>query len=329
MINNFAGISRTQPGVMMNWKRKATFQNLVAALPGADTIYYAMQRTVGSCRPGRLPTRDWLEAAALLVTWVEGAGRSVVGGRFLEIGTGRNVTLPLALWLWGARSVVTVDLNTYLSNALVMESLKYLRAHKDEVTALFGARAETGEFKERFGKLMSFSGNLKSLMDLAAIRYLAPADAKQLPLPDHSFDFHVSHAVFEHIPAVDLLGILREARRLLVSGGLLYHVIDPSDHFSHDDASITGVNFLQFDDREWERLAGNRFTYHNRLRSFEHQNLLAQAGVRVIRQSETSDEASLLALSNGFPLHPQFSHVSHEALAVRSLNVLGTFADQD
>jgi hypothetical protein len=49
--------------------------------------------------------------------------------------------------------------------------------------------------------------------------------------------------------------------------------------------------------------------------------------VRVIRQSETSDEASLLALSNGFPLHPQFSHVSHEALAVRSLNVLGTFAD--
>lgn len=313
----------------MNWRRKAKIQNLVAALPGANTIYYAMQRTLGSCRPGQAPSRDWLEAASLLVSWVEGAGRSVVGGRFLEIGTGRNVTLPLALWLWGARRVVTVDLNTYLSNALVMESLAYLCAHKDEVTQLFGLRAETGEFKERFGKLMSFSGNLKSLMGLAAIEYLAPADATKLPLPDHSFDFHISHAVFEHIPAADLLGILREARRLLVPGGLLYHVIDPSDHFSHNDESITGVNFLQFDDREWHRLAGNRFMYHNRLRSFEHQTLLAQAGVRVIRQRESSDEASLQALRNGFPLHPQFSHIAHEALAVRSLNVLGTFADED
>lgn len=313
----------------MNWRRKAQIQNLVAALPRADAIYYAIQRTVGSFRPGRVPARDWLDAAALMVAWVEGTGRSVVGGRFLEVGTGRSVTLPLALWLWGARSVVTVDLNTYLSGALVMESLDYLRAHKVEVTELFGARAETEEFKERFGRLISFSGDLKSLLGLATIEYLAPADATQLQLPDNSFDFHVSHAVFEHVPAADLLGILRESRRLLVPGGLLYHVIDPSDHFSHDDQSITAVNFLQFDDREWHRLAGNRFMYHNRLRSFEHQALLADAGVHVLRQSETSDEASLRALRNGFPLHPQFSHIAHEALAVRSLNVLGTFAEEN
>ena len=131
------------------------------------------------------------------------------------------------------------------------------------------------------------------------------------------------------MPATELPGILRESRRLLVPDGLLYHVIDPSDHFSHDDESITAVNFLQFDDREWERLAGNRFMYHNRLRSFEHQALLAEAGVRVLRQRETSDEASLRALHNGFPLHSQFSQIAHEALAVRSLNVSGTFAPEN
>lgn len=313
----------------MNWKRKAQIQNLVAALPHADAIYYAMQRTLGSFRPGRVPSRDWLEAAALMVNWVEGTGRSVAGGRVLEVGTGRSVTLPLALWLWGARSVVTVDLNSYLSGALVRESLDYLRNHKADVTELFGARAQTEEFKERFGELISFSGDLKSLLRLATIEYLAPEDATHLPLPDHSFDFHVSHAVFEHVPATELRGILRESRRLLVPDGLLYHVIDPSDHFSHDDESITAVNFLQFDDREWERLAGNRFMYHNRLRSFEHQALLAEAGVRVLRQRETSDEASLRALHNGFPLHSQFSQIAHEALAVRSLNVLGTFAPEN
>ena len=82
----------------------------------------------------------------------------MAGGRVLEVGTGRSVTLPLALWLWGARSVVTVDLNSYLSGALVRESLDYLRNHKADVTELFGARAQTEEFKERFGELISFSG---------------------------------------------------------------------------------------------------------------------------------------------------------------------------
>lgn len=313
----------------MNWRRKAHIQSLVAALPWADAIYYAIQRTLGSFRPGRAPARDWLDAAALMVAWVDSTGRSVVGGRVLEVGSGRSVTLPLALWLWGVRSVVTVDLNRYLSGALVMESLDYLRTHEADMIELFGARAETEEFKERLGQLMSFSGNLGSLLSLASIEYLAPADATHLPLPDHSFDFHVSHAVFEHVPAAVLLGILRESRRLLVPGGLLYHVIDPSDHFSHDDDSITAVNFLQFDDSEWHRLAGNRFMYHNRLRSFEHQALLADAGVHVLRQSETSDEASLRALRDGFPLHPQFGHLGNEALAVRSLNVLGTFVEEN
>ncbi|MEP7198295.1 MAG: class I SAM-dependent methyltransferase [Chloroflexota bacterium] len=311
----------------MNWRRKAQIQNVVAALPLSNAIYFALQRTCGSLRRGRTSPREWLQAAAQLVAWAEGAGRSVVGARFLEVGTGRNVNIPLALWLWGARAVTTVDLNPYLSRTLVFESLAYLRTHEAEVAQLFGARAAPEEFRARFAQLRSFSGDLKSLLRLTNIEYLAAADAGALPLPDHSFDFHISHAVFEHIPAASITRILNEARRLLAPGGLLLHVIDPSDHFAHDDPTITAVNFLQFDERAWQRLAGNQFMYHNRLRSFEYLDLFAGAGVRVLRKAETLDEPSLRALRDGFPLQQQFRHIAPEALAVRSLNVLGTFRE--
>ena len=47
-----------------------------------------MQRTLGSFRPGRVPSRDWLEAAALMVNWVEGTGPQWQGAVFLKLELG-------------------------------------------------------------------------------------------------------------------------------------------------------------------------------------------------------------------------------------------------
>lgn len=310
----------------MNWRSKARIQSAVAALPMADAIYYAMQRTVGSLRRGRGNPVEWFEAAARLADWAESGGREVAGGRFLEVGTGRKIDLPLGLWLCGARGVVTVDLNRYLSAALVAESIEYVRAHREEVARSFGARAESPLFRERLARLAAFKGDMNALLRLTDIQYLSPADATSLPVEAGSFDFHVSYAVFEHIPAETIGGILAEARRLLAPGGLLLHIIDPSDHFSHDDGSITAINFLQFSEGEWSRLAGNRFMFHNRLRACQYREIFARAGVRVLRETEAVDEPSLRALREGFPVSGEFGGFAHEALAVRSLNVMGTFA---
>lgn len=310
----------------MNWQRKARIQNLIAALPLSDTIYYAMQRSVGSLRAGRANPTEYFDAARRATEWIRATGRDVEGMRFLEVGTGRNVNLPTALWLCGAAQVTTVDLNSYLSSALVFESNEYARQHEAEVRQAFGVEAERPLFQERLAQLLNFKGNLAGLLKMMSVEYLPRADASQLPLQSESFDAHVSFAVFEHIPADVLARILAEARRILRPDGLLVHIIDPSDHFSHDDDSITAINFLQFDDAEWEGWAGNKFMYHNRLRAFEYLELFERAGMRVLEQKQTLDEPSLRSLKNGFPLHPQFKHIAAEELAVRSLNVLGTFS---
>ncbi len=311
----------------MNWRWKARIQKAVAAMPMSNAIYYALQRAAGSLRPGRLNPLDSFKAAVSMADWVNRNGQEAVGKSFLEVGTGRTVNLPTALWLCGAARIVTVDLHPYLSGALVAESNQFVRQHRDEVRQLFGTRAQTPQFQERFDQLMNRSGGLDHILKVMNVEYISPGDAAKLPFRDRSFDFHISHAVFEHIPAEDILSILNEARRVLVPQGLLIHIIDPSDHFAHDDRSITAINFLQFGEGEWDGLAGNQFTYHNRMRAFEYLELFKRAGVHVLWQQQTIDEPSLEALRNGFRLNSQFQHIPPEELAVTSLNMVGRFSD--
>ena len=304
-------------------------QNAVARLPLSDQIYYALQRTVGSFRPGRSNHLEWFDAALTIAGWIKSAEREVTGGRFLEVGTGHNVSVPLGLWLCGASEVVTVDLNKYLSEALVAETIEFVGKNPDEVVKAFGVEAHEPLFQERLQQLARLQGGAKELLRLANIKYISPADAAHLDFPDHNFDFHISHAVFEHIPPEVIAAILREARRLLKPPGLLVHVIDPSDHFAHDDSSITPINFLQFSEQEWERLAGNKFMYHNRLRAFEYLKLFEQAGIRILRQSQAVDQPSLESLNNGFQLDRQFHEIAPEELAITGLILMGTFSTSE
>jgi SAM-dependent methyltransferase len=312
----------------MNWQRKSRLQKLIASLPGSNAIYYAVQRNFGGLRAGRSNPLEYFDAARRSVEWLRATGRDVEGMRFLEVGTGRNVNSMTAFWLCGAARATTVDLNPYLSSALVFEANEYMRAHRAEVLRAFGAEAERPLFQERLAQLLDYKGDLAGLLEMMNVEYLPRADAARLPHAPGSFDAHVSFTVFEHIPAPDLLRILAEARRILKPDGLLLHHIDPSDHFAHDDDSITAINFLQFSDEEWDDWAGNKFMYHNRLRAFEYLELFERAGVRLLEQKQALDEPSLRALAEGFPLHARFKRIAAEELAVRTLNVLGVFAPQ-
>jgi SAM-dependent methyltransferase len=310
----------------VKWQLKARIQNAVAALPfGSNSVYYAIQRSMGGLRPGLNHPLDRFRAAIRAVEWIESAGGEVSGRRFVEVGTGHMVNMPTALWLLGAGEIITVDLNRYLSQTLVAESNEYIRKNETDILALFGDRAEDGDFQKRFRQLLSFRGTLTELLAMMNVRYMAPGDARSLPVPERSIDFHVSNTVLEHIPSDVLAQILAEARRVLKLDGLLVHHIDPSDHFSHSDDSIAPINFLKFDDDEWRRWAGNRFMYHNRLRAADYLSLFERAGADVLRVEKKVDERSLQTLRDGLEIADRFAGLAPDELATTEISIMARF----
>ena len=76
-------------------------------------------------------------------------------------------------------------------------------------------------------------------------------------------------------------------------GGLFLHRIDHTDHFSHSDSRIPAMNFLQFSEKDWQRIAGNRFMYMNRLRVDDFRSLFEQSTLNVVDVQVTVDNDTL------------------------------------
>jgi SAM-dependent methyltransferase len=307
----------------VNWRLKSLVQRACAALPvGSEQAYYGLQSMLGSLR--RLPPpweRDMLRGAASLASWLREAGIPVEGRRVMEVGTGRWIDLPLGFFLCGARSVDTFDLHPYLKASLVEQSARLIGDAAAKVEELFLPVANPEALGPRLRVVREARG-AADLMEKAAIRYHAPADAAATGLPDGSIDVHTSYTVFEHIPAATLTDILLEARRLLAPGGVVLHHIDPSDHFSHDDPRIPAIHFLRFSDAEWERYGGNQFGYHNRLRVNDYRRIFESCGFEILRFRESVDRRSMELLASGFSVDDRFRGLPPEALCCSVFRVL-------
>lgn len=285
----------------MNWRTKARLAKAISLLPNgmSHKAYYLLQRHFGNLRAAN-PTRC-LKAGVAMVDLIRKYRPGLTGSEtFLEVGTGRCVSLPIALWLCGAFRIITIDRNRYLKAELVFEELEYIKHHKDKVAGLFGLYSQKAIFRERFEQLVNCSRkDLDFLLSCMNIRYVAPADPGALDLPGQSVDYHVSHLVVEHIDRESLNGVVTEANRVLKGAGLAIHYATLADLFSDLDPSISPVNFLQFDEEEWASIAGNRYMYHNRLRVDELQELFERVGFEILWQESKVDLASLQLIRSG------------------------------
>jgi hypothetical protein len=291
----------------MNWRLKALAQAAIARLPAKAGLemYYQMQRAWGRLR--RVDPLVGFEDGLRLVAGIEATGRSVVDRAVVEVGTGRRINVPMAFWLCGAASVVTLDRNPYLKTSLIEEDLAFIRREPWAVHSAFGARAEAPYFRERLDLIVYGQLSVPELMARARIDYVAPADAKTVPLNDGLVDFHVSNNVLEHVTPDELRGILREGARLLAGDGVMAHRVDFSDHFAECDSHISSVNFLRFSDEEWRMFAGNRYAYHNRLRIDDLESVVRDLGLEIVSENAEIDDAALRALEAGMALDRRFA----------------------
>ena len=269
-----------------------------------------------------------LKTGIKFIERIQAQGRTAQSKSFLEIGTGRRLNLPISIWLCGAERIFTVDVNPYLTTELVIEDIEYIRHNNDKIIELFGVHARQPLFMERFKKLLSWRGkDIYSFLTAINTTYIIQRDSSRLILPPHSIDYHISRCVFEHIPPKVLERMVHESKKLLRIDGLLLHLVDFSDHFSHSDKSISSVNFLQYSECVWSLLAGNRFMYHNRLRIDDFLMMFSDAGLRIVEQEVEIDEKALRSLKEGFRLDKRFRNKPMSVNATASAWILAKIPD--
>ena len=243
----------------MHWKLKAAGFRTLDVLPFGESLHFLIQRRL---------TRSWPHSSPVVKTYIDSAKETLrtfsihsdtpVGrARFLEIGAGRDLALPIALKLLGAKQVMAVDIRRLAKLSLVNLSAKIIATKLGEKLEPFSSWHALKEF---------------------GIDYRAPCDITFDQLG--SFDAFISSSVLEHIPRDALQNILVATKKFLAQGGLSIHVIDYSDHYARD-GGISKFNFLTFGDDEWLPF-NSRLQYVNRLRHSEYLAFHRRAGLDIV-----------------------------------------------
>jgi len=296
---------------IMWWKCKAMVLRQMSHLPGGRSAYLTAQKLLGTNRPAA--RRDLTKAAELL-DCIRDVDANVDGATVYEIGTGWHPFTPLAFFLAGAREVVTVDVNPWLSLRTAREAVAAAEEQLDWFAERIGKDPQA--IRERFARIQRDANDLTTLLASFGCRYIYPGDARESGLAADSVDFVISSNVLEHIPGDILSSIFVESSRILAPGGLAVHRFNPGDHYANGDTSITNGNFLQFSEAEWERY-GDGLAYHNRLRGPQFAEIFSQAGFEQKLFETRIDERTLNALKiKQLQPHEDFQGLSDEQLAV-------------
>ena len=302
----------------MDWRVKGLLQKGLSLVPGGVRLNTRLQHVVGKLKDfdGHVAGKisDW----ATTMGYLSDVGFRVRGKRLVEIGTGWHPALPICFILAGARSIATFDIVRLLDESETFRLLGSLCKHVPRIAELAGENPAA--VHARLMELHKLK-NLDQLLGNCGIEYYAPADGRSTGLQPDSVDLVYSNSVLEHVPREIIRGLMLESFRVLKPGGLVLHNVGCNDHYAFFDKSISFINFLQYEEREW-RLWNNPIQYQNRLRAPEFVDLAIRDGFEIISKRTHVRPGTLEALAH-LHIAPQFDHFSKEELAATTIDFIG------
>jgi SAM-dependent methyltransferase len=297
------------------WQLKVGVQFVLAHVPGGETVNNALQRWNGSFCDAAIRGRV-LGLARCLSEHLEVTGKTIV-----EIGTGWDAINALMLHVFGARSIYSYDHVRHLRFDLAMNVVRQIGTSTPAIAEISGI--EPSLLEERIAPLAG-AASIQELLDAARIEYMAPGDAARTGLADRSVDVVYSYAVLEHVSEDVIASITKEARRVLVPGGIAFHNIGEHDHYVSVDPSISKVNFLQYPEWAWNLFVKNKISYHNRLREPDFLRIFAANGAIVTNKESYIDPSDVEAVKH-MRLDSRFTGLSAEELAVTKTQITLAF----
>lgn len=292
----------------MHWQTKCVIDNVKGILPFQPQLRRLKDRA-SPYKPNLGKDLQVIVEGIRQVEWVSGI-LPIKGASVLEVGSGWEPIIPILYSLGGAFQVLLTDLNVLLRPDTFAAALHSLRAQRQMILDALKIDPNVLDYALREDPCISMADRLKEMH----LDYIAPCDCRNLNLSTASLDVITSRDCLEHIPPDVIQGIFNESYRLLKPGGVMCHLVDHSDHWEHNDKSISRVNFLQYSDSLFRWTYINPLNYQNRLRHPEYIEMLRKAGFRLVREEHKVDEASLRFLAQ-MRLVDRFCKFSNEDLA--------------
>lgn len=307
---------------MPPWVLKAAVQGTLALVPGGDTLHYWARRFVTrSMRVSLDDFRGGLRIAARHVRNYRSANAS--DGRFepattLEIGTGSQPIVPIALRLCGASKVVSIDIASHLHPDLTREVLGAFISWREELDELLPSVDEDVIALLETARLKRDAKEMLATLGIDTI----VGDAARLGHPARSIDFVISNHALEHIPASVLRTILSELHRVVAPAGIVSHYVNTSDHYEGFDHSITAYNYFRFSTAQWKWF-NNSLQYQNRLRPSDYRRMHMESGFKILESQESPGSLEELARVR---LAAEFRAYAPDDLAARNLWIVAGLA---
>jgi SAM-dependent methyltransferase len=304
----------------MRWQTKAALQRLLERVPGGPLVYGVGQQCFGGLRHYRIDGK--VEQGTRLLRALAAAGQTIDGRCAVEVGTGWAPVVPMLFWLHGLDSCDSYDVTPLLKERLVVETARQLVDHYSphgNTAAGGGIRIDQARL-DGLAMAVRREASASQILELCGIRCHAPGDASRTAHESHSVDLFFSNTVLEHVPADRIRPIFEEAHRILRPDGIMIHLIDPSDHFSHADESISSINFLQYSEREFSRY-NSSFCFQNRLRVSAYLQLVAETDFTILHAERRVDESAIAVLPR-LNLHSDFSGFPPQEICSTSVAVV-------
>jgi hypothetical protein len=300
------------------WKLKVLLQCVLAVIPAGERINHLLQKAAKSYTPERTRERviEIAECLPALRRHVDLAGATIV-----EVGTGWDAIGAIVLHLAGAGPIYTFDHLRHLRYPLARRVIDQARQEADLIARLSGQ--SVSNVRRRADALLS-ALTIDDVFRRAQISYLAPADASTTILAAGSTDVFFSFTVLEHVPAITVTSLTREAERVLKPTGVAYHVIGLQDHYNSISPRLSKVNFLKYPEWAWRLLVKNRLSYHNRLREVQFRRLFEEAGAEILEMNGRTDPADIERVKV-MRVDSYFAGMTPEELAVNSTEAVMRF----
>jgi predicted SAM-dependent methyltransferase len=218
--------------------------------------------------------------------------------KIAELGSGWVPIFPYQLIIDGkAKKVDTYDINEHFNNKEIEQLNSFSASNHDVVF-------------EKKGKYNLLKG----------VSYFPKTNICDGDLKD--IDLVLSRFVLEHVTPKDLFEIHDFLYSNLKPGGLVLHLISPSDHRAYTDSSLSLQDFLKYSEEEWNQIQ-TKFDYHNRLRLPQYLEILSKNfEILYFEHDEINTDSDSYKKFRKLKIHEDFSSFSDQELMAGSINIL-------